>query len=659
VSSVAALRPGRVRGIYPEGKPPSVSRWQQQLDRFVGWWLAPWRPTTTRYGARLRRIHTRGEKLQAMDAAALREALRPLRQSLRRDGLQDKHCIEAFALIRELAFRTLGMRHYDVQLLGGWVMLRGKVAEMQTGEGKTLTATLPAATAALAGIPVHVITVNDYLVRRDADWMRPLYQALGLTVGSIVEGMSEDQRRQAYACDIVYCTNKQLVFDYLRDRMARGGLGQLRLRLDGLLGEQGLGKRLLLRGLCFAILDEADSVLIDEARTPLIISRSGCGNEEEQMYREALRLAATLTPGIDYRLEMTRREVEVTAAGREKLASTAAVAGGLWRGARRREELVTQALYADQLLQRDRHYLVKDGKVQIIDEYTGRLMPDRSWERGLHQLVELKEGCDVTAPVETLARISFQRFFRRYLHLSGMTGTATEVASELWSVYRLRLVTVPTYRPPQRRRLRGKVFRRLETKWTAVVEQISTWHGQGIPVLVGTTSVQASEHLSALLHAADLPHQVLNARHDADEAAVVAQAGQPGAITVATNMAGRGTDIALGDGVDRLGGLHVLATERHDAGRIDRQLYGRCGRQGDPGAYGYMVSLEDELIQSSPWRWLLPLLPEGLASTGVVGRWLVRRAQRGAERRHARTRHDLLRFDEQVGKMLAFSGRME
>ena len=607
----------------------------------------------------LRRIAARGQAYEAMDADGLAAAVLDLHRRLRLQGLARALCIDAFALVREQAARVLGMRHFDVQLLGGWTMLQGEIAEMQTGEGKTLTATLPAATAAMAGVPVHVVTVNDYLVQRDADWMGPLYRALGLSVGAIVEGMSHDERRAAYGCDVVYCTNKQLAFDYLRDRLVRAGLGPMRLRLDSLYGERAIGSRLLLRGLCFAFVDEADSVLVEEARTPLIISRSGESGDEAVMYREALDLAAELSPRADYRIDLARREIELTERGKDHLAELAANRGGVWAGARRREELVRQALHACELLVRDHHYLVKDDKVQIIDEYTGRVMPDRSWERGLHQLVEAKEDCPISAQTETLARISYQRFFRRYLRLGGMTGTAREVIGELWSVYHLGLRRIPTHRPLKRKGRGGIVFRTAAAKWQAVVARIATLHAEGRPVLIGTTSVEASEHLSELLLAAGIPHRVLNARQDRDEAETIARAGEPTAVTVATNMAGRGTDIKLGPGVGELGGLHVIATERHDAGRIDRQLYGRCGRQGDPGSFQYLVSLEDGLVAQSPWGVLVPVFPRFLERTGAAGRLLVRFAQRGAERRNARVRRQLLRLDEHVGRMLAFSGRME
>lgn len=659
----APLRPGPILGPYPERDAPKAGKLDELAGRAGGILRGSFPKGPGRFAPMVRRVVSQGNAFESLPDEALAEAIREAHQRLRREGLTAAASIRAFALIREQAHRTLGMRHYDVQILGGWVILQGLVAEMQTGEGKTLTATLPAAAAAMAGIPVHIVTVNDYLVGRDAAWMGPLYRALGLSVGTIVEGMGHGERRAAYACDIVYCTNKQLVFDYLRDRMVRGGVKGMRMRLDGLFGEGSIGDKLLLRGLCFGILDEADSVLIDEARTPLIISRSGEPAGGERIYHQALDLAARLEPEVDYRLDLVRREVELTASGKGRLPILVGEmpdAGAVWGGSRRREELVSQALYARECLIRDIHYLVKDNKVQIIDSYTGRLMPDRSWERGLHQLVEAKEGCQIRAQTETLAKISFQRFFRRYLRLAGMTGTAREVVGELWSVYQLDVMAIPPNRPVRRKAISGRVYPSPDLKWQAVVEQIRAQHEKGVPMLVGTASVGASEHLSELLNNAGIEHRVLNARQDGHEAETIAYAGQLGQVTVATNMAGRGTDIKLGPGVSELGGLFVLATERHEAGRIDRQLYGRTGRQGDPGCYQYLVSLEDDLVTNNGWSRLARFVSgHWPGSVALFGPLIINLSQWAAERRHAKIRWQLLKLDEQTGKLLAFSGQME
>jgi preprotein translocase subunit SecA len=622
------------------------------IDRLAARAAGPfrrWRASSRRRWAQLvRDVAEHGRALDgAGDTDILIEAGR-LRERLASEGFAPPLVARAFALVREVAGRTVGFRHHDVQLIGGSVLLHGMVAEMDTGEGKTLTATLAASTAALAGLPVHVVTVNDYLASRDAEVMGPVYRALGLSVGLIVHGMTPDERRAAYAADVTYCTNKELGFDYLKDRLVLGReRSRLELQLERLGGDDARLGKLVLRGLCFAIVDEADSVLIDEARTPLIISAPGQRTLEHRTYAEAVELARGLEAGRDF-LTTSERAVGLTPDGRERLAALAAPLGGLWTGPNRREELVQQALVALHQMVLDQHYLVRDNKVQIIDEYTGRVYADRSWERGLHQMVEVKEGCEVTSPNEPLARISYQRLFRRYLRLAGMTGTGREVRGELWNVYRLPVIRVPTHRPVQRRILPDRVFRTAEEKWAAVVARIDELHRAGHPVLVGTRSVAASDEISRRLTAAGLPHQVLNARQDKDEAAVVAAAGEPGRITVATNMAGRGTDIKLTPEVVAAGGLHVIATERHESERIDRQLFGRCGRQGDPGLCEAILSLEDELV--------VQFAPRG-------ARWLGARtfqlAQRVAERRHSQARRALLGQDKQTERALAFSGRRE
>jgi preprotein translocase subunit SecA len=419
----------------------------------------------------------------------------------------------------------------------------------------------------------------------------------------------------------------------------------------------------LLRGLCFVIVDEADSVLVDEARTPLIISNVGDSSQEERVYAEAIAMARQMDTGADFLIRPREHDVELTDRGRRRAAELAEPYGGVWVGPRRREELMRRALAALYLFQRDKQYLVRGGKVQIVDEYTGRVMADRSWERGLHQMIEAKEGCAITGQQETLARISYQRFFRRYLRVAGMTGTAREVTRELWAVYRLPVVTMPTNRPVRRQRLPDEVYLTADEKWTAIVAAVRRLQAEGRPVLVGTRSVAASEHLSALLTASGLAHQILNAHQDQEEAEVIARAGEGGRVTVATNMAGRGTDIRLAPGVADLGGLHVLATERHDARRIDRQLFGRCGRQGDPGSYQVIVSLEDEIVhdffKGHALR-LRRLFPQrGRPLPAWLGELLVSVAQRAAERHHGRARRALLRIDDQLSDLLAFAGRSE
>jgi len=642
---------------YPEQAPPRPGMLDKVATRLSGPLVRSVRVWRARRNQIVGLVNSLSSSLATLSDAELTAMAGELRVQLRRDGFNEQSVARAFALIREVSERTIGQRHYDVQILGGWVLLNGLIAEMETGEGKTLTATLPAATAALAGIPVHVITVNDYLTARDAQWMAPVYEKLGLTVGVIVHGKDPSARRAAYGCDITYCTNKELTFDYLRDRIALGrNESHIQLAIEKLSGQGARAKQLNLRGLFYAIVDEADSVLVDEARTPLIISGAGPAGPEREMYETALELAARLTQDVDFRMDPRERHLELTDKGLDRLADWADELPPLFKGERRREELVRQALVATLLFHRDSHYLVRDNKVHIIDEYTGRILADRTWEQGLHQMVETKEGCPLSNQQTSVARITYQRFFRRYLWLAGMTGTAKEVAGELWSVYGLPVVRVPTHRPVRRKNTGDQVFATEAEKWVAIVERVRGLHAIGRPVLIGTRSVAASEKLSAMLQVAGVEHQLLNARQDKQEAEIVAQAGQRGRVTVATNMAGRGTDIKLGPGVLELGGLHVIATELHESARIDRQLFGRCGRQGDLGTVEAIVSLEDELIRV----YLGPAVR--LRSQVASHRWrraLFSVAQLRAEMANAGIRRQLLSVEDQLGDMLAFTGRRE
>ncbi|HEY8153337.1 MAG TPA: prepilin peptidase [Myxococcota bacterium] len=617
-----------------------------------------WRETNARQSPRSFLDHVNGWKneLASRDPAALREEARAVGSALERQGFLDAPLARAFAIVREAAGRELGQQHYDEQLLGGRMLLGPRVVEMETGEGKTLTATLAAASAALAGVPTHVITANDYLATRDTEMLRPLYHALGLRVACIRPEMQPVQRRAVYQNDVVYCSNKEIAFDYLRDRIALGRTLTLgRSAVSRLAGLGSGSDNVVLRGLFYAIVDEADSVLIDDARVPLIISNTSQDKASSELYHQAVRIARALEEGRDFVMSRHGAAAELLDPGRERLRREAERLGGLWTGSRRSEELVSKALVALHGLRPDIDYLVKDGKVQIVDEYTGRLMADRSWERGLHQMVEAKEGVEVTVHREPIARMSYQRFFRRYLRLAGMTGTAREIRGELASVYGLSVVPIPTHRPLRRHDAGSHIAATLEVKWQSVVDRVTALHVEGRPVLVGTRSVRASELLSARLHERGLPHQVLNARGDLNEATLVAAAGEHGRITVATNMAGRGTDIVLGKGVAELGGLHVIGTERHDAGRIDRQLFGRSGRQGDPGSFELFASLEDDLfVSSTTAAWRRACAPSRrLAVTSM--RWV----QRRVERRHARQREQLLAHDQQQDMLLAFSGRPE
>jgi preprotein translocase subunit SecA len=608
------------------------------------------------------------QQLITMSKDTFRRTVDELRSRLAKSERRAHDVALAFALAREAARRYAGMRHFRVQLIGGAALMDGALAEMQTGEGKTLTALLPAVAAALAGRPVHVITVNDYLARRDAEQLRPVYGALGLSVGLVQHGQGLRERQLAYGADVTYCTNKELVFDYLRDRLVLGtSRTQTGLLVEGLVTNSPArrSQRLLLRGLHVAIVDEADSVLIDEARTPLILSsgQDGVANDsttDSTTYEVALDMAGQLVSGEDFHLLASEKRVRLTRQGEHRIAELASGLQEPWTIRKAREDLMQQALCALHIYQRDVQYIVVDGKVQIVDEFTGRVMPDRSWERGIHQLIEVKENCAVTQRRQTLARITFQRFFRRYAHLCGMTGTAVEAAGELYAVYGLRVVRIPTNRPLRRTSVGTRIYVSEDVKWEAVLDSVTHAMRRNRSVLIGTRSVGASERVDNLLRQAGLSPVILNARQDRYEAEIIASAGQPGRVTVATNMAGRGTDITIHQRVRDEGGLHVILTEYHESRRIDRQLFGRAGRQGDPGTYESIVSLDDELFQRFAGKALLRLLAKIFRKTGEVpvgiGFLLRSLCQIFAERIHARTRRVNLADDYRFRALLGFAG---
>ena len=484
---------------------------------------------------------------------------------------------EAFAVVRDASRRVLGLRHFDVQLIGGIVLHRGNIAEMCTGEGKTLVATAPVYLNALEGKGVHVITVNDYLAKRDSEWMGQVYKFLGLSVGLIVHDLDFQQRKIAYNSDITYGTNNEFGFDYLRDNMVTS--------LD----------QMVQRPLHYCLIDEVDSILIDEARTPLIIS--GPGQKSTDNYYVMAKLVPHLKKDEDYTIDEKQKTVAPTEAGVAKMEKMLHVENLYDAENLELNHLFVQALRAQTMMQRDKDYVVKDGEVVIVDEFTGRLMYGRRYSDGLHQAIEAKEGLEVQRESQTLATITFQNYFRMYDKLAGMTGTAKTEEQEFIKIYGLPVIQIPTNKPIQRKDLPDVVFKTKRGKYRAVVKEVERRHATGQPILIGTTSIEQSEELSHMLDAAKIPHSVLNAKYHEKEAAIVALAGQKGAVTIATNMAGRGTDIQLGDGVAELGGLAIIGTERHESRRIDNQLRGRAGRQGDPGSSQFFLSLEDDLLR--------------------------------------------------------------
>jgi preprotein translocase subunit SecA len=626
------------------------------------------------YNRSVARTNALEESFKALSDEQLQGKTAEFRQRLAGGETVDQLLPEAFAAVREASRRTLGMRHFDVQLIGGMVLHQGKISEMRTGEGKTLVATLPAYLNALPAKGVHVVTVNEYLASRDADWMGPIYRFLGLTVGVIKSGQSPEEKRAAYACDITYGTNNEFGFDYLRDNLAF----RLQDRTQ--------------RGLAYAIVDEVDSILIDEARTPLIIS--GPAEESTELYVRINQLAPRLKRQEseegegDYWADEKTRQVHLSDAGHEHAEELIAEAGLLQTGESlydaaniRIMHHLNAALRAHALYHRDVEYIVRNGEVIIVDEFTGRTMPGRRWSDGLHQAVEAKEQVRVREENQTVASITFQNYFRMYSKLSGMTGTADTEAFEFQSIYGLEVVVIPTHRPMVRKDHADFVYLSAKDKFDAILEDINDCVTRGQPALVGTTSIETSEFLSGLLQKEKIPHEVLNAKQHEREAHIVAQAGRPGAVTIATNMAGRGTDIVLGgnleaelqqidaadqaarsrareewqkrhDAVIAAGGLHIVGTERHESRRIDNQLRGRSGRQGDPGSSRFYLSLEDNLMRifGDPERTKRWLQTAGMKEGEVIeSRMLskqIERAQRKVEAHNFDARKNLLEYDD-------------
>lgn len=515
--------------------------------------------------------------LQNMSDTSLTSKTSEFKRRLEKGQTLDDILPEAFAVVREASRRVLAMRHFDVQMLGGISLHEGKISEMRTGEGKTLVATLPVYLNALTGNGVHVVTVNDYLARRDSEWMGKLYRYLGLSVGLIVHGLDFDDRKFAYGADVTYGTNNEFGFDYLRDNMV-------------IYPEQ-----MVQRPLHYAIVDEVDSILVDEARTPLIIS--GPGEKSTELYHVLAKVVPKLKETDDYTIDEKANVATPTEAGVAKVEKLLNVKNLYDSENMEMSHHFNQALRAHAIMKRDKDYVVKDGEVVIVDEFTGRLMFGRRYSEGLHQAIEAKEGVKIERESQTLATITFQNYFRMYQKLAGMTGTAKTEEPEFRKIYGLDVIVIPPNREMQRQDLADVIYKTKRAKYKAVVAEIAELHAKGQPMLVGTTSIAQSEDLSAMLKKQGVPHNVLNAKFHEMEAQIVAQAGQHGAVTIATNMAGRGTDIVLGAGVAELGGLHIIGTERHESRRIDNQLRGRAGRQGDPGSSRFYLSLEDDLMR--------------------------------------------------------------
>jgi preprotein translocase subunit SecA len=600
------------------------------------------------------------EPLKQQNDFDLKKASLSLRYRARSGEPLERLLVEAFALVREAGRRKINMRHFDVQLLGGAAVHHNSIVEMQTGEGKTLTATLPLYLAALEGKGAHLATVNDYLAKRDADWMRPIYETLGMKVGCIQQQMQQADRAKQYACDITYGTANEMGFDFLRDRLLKRRISEGQRDLFGaMLGEAGGGNEQPVQGeLHFMLVDEADSILIDEARTPLIIS--ALPGEDEELEAEAYRWAAKnadeFTEDEHYEYDHKEKTVELNLAGRRRVRELSKPDAMDRMPLSTIYEHIERAIKVKREMFLDRQYVVRDGEIVIVDEFTGRLGEGRKWRAGIHQAVEAQEGVKITFATNQAARITVQDFFLRYERLAGMTGTAATSARELHKIYSCRVVTVPTNRPPIRQKLPTMVFGTADDKWQAIIEDISEQHQLGRPVLVGTRSIDKSEQLSLLMKERGIEHSVLNARHVATEAEIVAHAGERGKVTVATNMAGRGTDIRLGEGIAESGGLHVICTELHEAQRIDRQLIGRCGRQGDPGTYRQFLALDDEILETAygPKKAAkLKARGERYAGHGQISGFesLFYKAQRKVERRHFRDRKILLYHEKERQKM--------
>ena len=659
--NVTLTKPGQLLDWYPE------QRQQEQellvrLGKKATCKLNGARLSFRSFKRQLEVIAQLSETLDTNSKATNQSLISEARQNLRNEGLTEQNTLNAMAIIGEQVKHTFGFTLHPEQFYCAWSLLQGTLAEMATGEGKSITAGITAIISGLAGVPVHVITANDYLVSRDAESMRPLYEQFGLTCSAVTPDQEEEARRTAYRCDVCYVSNKQLVFDYLRDRQSLGNHpSSLNARLHALTNRAVSPP--LLRGLCFAIVDEADSIFIDDAITPLILSHQVEGDQNIGQIVTAISLARRLNEAVDFYCDQSVKSITLSEPGEQRLADMASGLDGIWKNRRFRHELVRQALSAVHLFHRDIDYLVRDGTIVLIDQSTGRVMPDRKLQHGLHQMIETKERCELTGQSQAISSLSFQNFFPRYMHLCGMTGTGKEASQELQSVYNLAVVSIPTHRRNKRKRISPSFARDNRDHIALLVETIRNRHHSGQPILVGTRTLAQSELLSEALSHAGLTHQVLNARQDHEEARVIAQAGIKNAITIATNIAGRGTDISLKQEAISLGGLHVIIANLNDNFRIDRQLIGRSARQGDPGSYEYVVSLEDPMLQEHTPR-LMRLLNtvKNVIHVTLLHQaymYVCRLAQNDHMRRQVRLRKAVALQDKQMHKRMAFSGYKE
>jgi len=650
--------------IYPEQRGKLPTKIEDIWQNHVLFYQSLFPLNRTAMSRVVQDINAHKHRLAGIDDREINQEIQSLRTNMRSRDISFANVCQAFALIREKASRNLDLHHHDVQLQGGWALLHGNVVEMKAGEGKTLTATLPACTLAMSGIPTHVITASQYLADRDYMAMKPLYESMGISVALLKHGMLSAERRHAYLCDVVYCSARELVFDYLKDHLiAPQRSGRISRAVQRLYGGFGNSENHYLRGLHFAIIDDADTVLIDQALTPVAISGEKNNIFDEPVYRQALRSARQLELDSDFMIGNDGYEINFTDQGKDRCAELSLEAGGFWNVRRIREMLLLQALTALNCLSKDVHYSVQNHKVAPLGRVTEAITLHRMWSSGLQQMVECKEGCPITSPKDTLARITFQRFFRRYYHLAGITGTANEARRQFWSIYRLKVAVVPPSRPDKCRRLTESCLTTSAEKLERLVSETGSIHRSGRPVLIGSVSADATERISAKLTQSNLPHTIVNGTKAEPDAASMSNIGNSGQITITTSFSGPGIDLSLASSIVTEGGLHIIASEKNIYGRLDRQLIGNCGKQGEPGSYSFFFSLEDGLFQKISIPLLRSLLSFTLNRYPSLGHYLVMKTSKFIQRQlasqHYRRCRTMLRHEDSLDRQLAFSGEGE